>query len=73
MSSSIEVELLARFSRASSPDGNENDPWPPSDTSERWQEEVLYFWFIDDANLPPSAYEATATMAYSYLYPHRSI
>jgi hypothetical protein len=46
--SCLEVELLARFSEGQG----------PVDT-EKWQEEVLEFWFVDSAHLPTAAYEAT--------------
>lgn len=51
-SSGLEVGLLERFSDAL---GSKTD-------TENWQEEVLNFWFIDSANLPPSAYEFEPTL-----------
>jgi len=51
-SSCSEVELLKRFT-------------PGLDhtvDTDKWQEEVLYFWFVDSANLPPSAYELEPTL-----------
>jgi hypothetical protein len=51
-SSCSEVELLKRFT-------------PGLDhtvDTDKWQEEVLYFWYIDSANLPPSAYELEPTL-----------
>jgi hypothetical protein len=60
-SSSVEVEFLARHSRPSTPaaeDSNLNVPFQPTD---KWQEEVLDFWFFDDTKLPPSAYAVEAT------------
>lgn len=47
-----EVELLSRFSEEL---GRTAD-------IEKWQEEVLEFWFVDSANLPPSAYEVEPTL-----------
>jgi hypothetical protein len=46
-----EVELLKRY--------NGLDRTVDTD---KWQEEVLYFWFVDSANLPPSAYELEPTI-----------
>ncbi len=51
-SSCSEVELLARFAAGLD---------RPVDT-QKWQEEVLYFWFMDSANLPPSAYQLEPTL-----------
>jgi hypothetical protein len=51
-SSCSEVELLSRFT-----DGLDR----PVDI-QKWQEEVLYFWFMDSAMLPPSAYELDPTV-----------
>jgi hypothetical protein len=51
-SSCSEVELLARFT-----DGLDRIV-----DTKKWQEEVLYFWFVDSANLPPSAYELEPTL-----------
>jgi hypothetical protein len=51
-SSCSEVELLKRFT-------------PGLDRTvdtDKWQQEVLYFWFVDSANLPPSAYELEPTL-----------
>jgi hypothetical protein len=45
--SGLEVELLARHT-----DGLDRN----ADT-QKWQKEVLEFWFFDGANLPPSAYQ----------------
>ena len=50
-SSCSEVELLKRFTPGLDRTVDTN----------KWQEEVLYFWFIDSANLPPSAYELEPT------------
>jgi hypothetical protein len=50
-SSGMEVELLARLA-----DGVDR-----SGVTEKWQEEVLEFWFFDSANLPASAYEVEPT------------
>lgn len=50
--SCLEVELLARYAE---------DEGPTMDI-EKWQEEVLHFWFIDSANLPISAYEIDPTL-----------
>lgn len=50
-SSSLEVELLARFSEGLSLNAD----------TEKWQEEVINFWFFDSANLPPSAYKVEPT------------
>jgi hypothetical protein len=51
-SSCSEVELLARYAEGLG----------PTVDTEKWQEEVLYFWFIDDANLPASAYQHEPTL-----------
>jgi hypothetical protein len=51
-SSCSEVELLARYSEGL---GLAVD-------TKKWQEEVLNFWFIDDANLPASAYQVEPTL-----------
>lgn len=51
-SSCSEVELLARYSEG----------LDPTVDTEKWQEEVLNFWFIDDANLPASAYQLQPTL-----------
>jgi hypothetical protein len=51
-SSCSEVELLARYSEGLG----------PTVDTEKWQEEVLNFWFIDDANLPASAYQLEPTL-----------
>ena len=51
-SSRLEVELLARFSEGLR---------PTADTKQ-WLEEVHKFWFVDSANLPPSAYKAEPTL-----------
>jgi hypothetical protein len=54
-SSCSEVELLARYSEGLG---------PPMDT-EKWEQEVLEFWFVDSANLPPSAYQLEPTLTAS--------
>jgi hypothetical protein len=51
-SSCSEVELLARYT----------DGLGRTVDTQKWQEEVLYFWFMDTANLPPSAYELDPTL-----------
>jgi hypothetical protein len=51
-SSCSEVELLARFT----------DGLDRTVDTRKWQEEVLYFWFLDSAILPPSAYELDPTV-----------
>lgn len=51
-SSCSEVELLARFT----------DGLDRTVDTDKWQEEVLYFWFVDSSNLPPSAYEVEPTL-----------
>jgi hypothetical protein len=51
-SSCSEVELLARYSNGLS----------RTVDNQKWQEEVLYFWFMDSTNLPPSAYELDPTL-----------
>jgi hypothetical protein len=51
-SSCSEVELLARYT----------DGLDRTVDTQKWQEEVLYFWFMDSANLPPSAYELDPTL-----------
>ena len=51
-SSGLEVELLASFT-----DGLDRF----TDT-EKWQEEVLQFWFFDSSNQHPSAYEVEPTL-----------
>ena len=51
-SSGLEVELLARIT----------DELDRSTNTEKWQEEVLEFWFFDSANLPPEAYEVDPTL-----------
>jgi hypothetical protein len=51
-SSCSEVELLARYT----------DGLDRTLDTQKWQEEVLYFWFTDSANLPPSAYEVDPTL-----------
>jgi hypothetical protein len=51
-SSCSEVELLARYT----------DGLDRTVDTQKWQEEVLYFWFMDSANLPPSAYEVDPTL-----------
>lgn len=53
-SSCSEVELLARLSVDDGLDVQAN--------TRKWQEDVLTFWFIDDTNLPPSAYQVQATV-----------
>jgi hypothetical protein len=49
--SGLEVELLARVA----------DELGRSKDREKWQEEVLEFWFFDSANLPASAYKVEPT------------
>ena len=51
-SSYSEVELLARYT----------DGLGRTVDTQKWQEEVLHFWFMDSANLPPSAYERDPTL-----------
>jgi hypothetical protein len=51
-SSGLEVELLARIT----------DGLDRSIDTEKWQEEVLQFWFFDSANQPPSAYKVEPTL-----------
>lgn len=54
-SSCSEVELLARISAS--------DGLGPFTTTEKWQEEVLEFWFLDSTVLPPSAYQVQDTVS----------
>jgi hypothetical protein len=51
-SSGLEAELLARVS----------DELHRSAKTEKWQEEVLDFWFFDSTNLPTSAYKIEPTL-----------